>query len=281
MRVLVLGATGVLGRNVVPRLLERGHSVRAVVRRREQADALARTGVDALLGDILDPESLLRAAPGCDVALHLATRIPRNGTAEDWALNDRVRREGTRHLVAAAERNGVRRYVQQGITFIYGDHATQIVDEHTPVLQDAGRIQSAVDMEETVRASALDWCILRGGAFYGPGTGREEAWREAAGAGTLRLPGNGDALVSLVHVVDMARAVVLAAEKAPARSLFNGVDDEPVSYRRLLGHIAAQVGAPEPGPGGAPVRSLGCSNTLLKHTLGWSPVFPTYRSGLA
>lgn len=279
MRVLVVGATGVLGRNVIPRLVERGHEVRAVARRPEQVERLRATGIDATVGDILDPATLAGPARGCDAALHLATAIPRSGGAPDWSLNDRVRREGTRNLLAAARDGGVRRYVQQSIVFLYGDQGDRVVDESTPIAA-ASNISSAADMEEQVRSSSLDWCILRGGAFYGPGTGAEDRWREAAEAGRLRLPGDGG-FISLIQVADMARAVVLAAESAPARSIYNVVDDEPVRYRDLYGYIAAQIGAPAPEPGGGPARSLACSNAAIKAALGWSPAYPSYRSGLA
>jgi nucleoside-diphosphate-sugar epimerase len=279
MRVFVVGATGVLGRNVIPRLLERGHQIRAVARRVEQVAILQRLGVDARLGDILDAVSLMVAAEGCDTALHLATAIPRPGTIQDWTLNDRVRQEGTQNLLAAAADVGVRRYIQQSITFLYGDQGEQIVDESAP-LRPAPRIQSAADMEAFVQASSLDWVILRGGSFYGPGTGNEDGWRKAAQEGTLRLPGDGAALVSLIHVVDMARAVVLAAEGAPAGDIYQVVDDAPVRYRELYGYVAAQLGAPVPTPGGPPVVSLGCSNARIKTALGWGPAYPSYRSGL-
>lgn len=101
MNVLVVGTTGVLGRNVVPRLVERGHIVKAVVRRREQAQFLHQAGAEPILGDIFDKDSLNDAARGCDVALHLATAIPKSGD-QDWGLNDRIRREGTRNFIAAA-----------------------------------------------------------------------------------------------------------------------------------------------------------------------------------
>src|SRR4051794_976857 len=92
MRILVVGSTGVLGRNVVPRLLERGHEVRALYRRPEQASFLAEMGAETAPGDILDRNSLLDAARGCDAALHIATAIPRSGEG-DYSLNDRIRRE--------------------------------------------------------------------------------------------------------------------------------------------------------------------------------------------
>lgn len=278
MNILVVGTTGVLGRNVVPRLVERGHTVKAIVRRREQAQFLHQAGAEPIVGDIFD--SLNDAARGCDVALHLATAIPKSGD-QDWSLNDRIRREGTRNFIAAATNNGVKRYIQQSITLLYGDNGHAIVDESAP-LQPTMVVQSAADMETMVRGSALEWCILRGGLFYGAGTGREDEWRQAARQGRLALPEDGGDLISLVHVVDMARAVVAATEKAPSGSVYNIVDDEPVSYKRLFAYIAAQLGTAAPPAGGPKfLPSLGCSNAKVKQELSWRPAYPSYRSGLA
>lgn len=279
LQMLVVGATGVLGRNVVPMLMERGHAVRAVVRRPDQAERLRAGGVEAMPGDILDRESLARAAEGCDALLHLATAVPRPGQPADWAPNDRVRREGTANLLAAAAQAGARRYVQQSITFLYGDQGARLADELTP-LQPAPYIASAAEMERLVQGSGLTWSMLRGGAFYGPGTGKEAFWYQAARAGSLRLPGNGEGLVSLIHVADMARAVALAAEAAPAGAIYNVVDDCPVTYRELYGYVTRLAGGSEPAAGGAPVASLGCLNERLKAELGWAPAYPSYRSGL-
>jgi len=281
MMVVVVGATGVLGQNVVPRLVEREHAVRAVVRREDQAEMFRRLGVEPIIGDILKVDTLLQATAACDAVLHLATAIPKPGGARDWSLNDRIRREGTQNLLAATDRNGVRRYIQQSIMLLYGDRGTHIVDELAP-LRPAAHLQSAADMEAFVQATPLEWCILRGGLFYGPGSGWDEGWRVEAQAGRLRLPGEGHDLISLIHVVDMARAVVQAVEHAPASSIYNVVDDEPVSYRTLYHYVAARVGGPEPEPGGpTSLPSLGCSNARIKSEIGWSPAYPTFRSGLA
>lgn len=281
MNILVVGATGVLGRNVVPRLVERGHLVRAIVRTHEQANLIEQTGAEPAFGDIFDQATLNRAASACEAVLHIATAVPRPGAPQDWTLNDRIRREGTHNLLSAATNNGVRSYIQQSITFLYGDNGQAIVDESAP-LRPTEIIQSAADMEAMVRASTLDWCILRGGTFYGPGTGRDDEWRQDAREGRLLLPGDGSNLVSLTHVVDMARAVVVATEQAPPRSTYNVVDDEPVTYKRLLTYIAAQLKAPAPQPGGTRfLQSLGCTNARIKQELGWQPAYPGYRSGLA
>lgn len=280
MQVVVIGATGVLGRHVVPRLLEHGHRVRVVVRKAEQAVVLQRRGAEAVLGDILDAASLTAAVADCEAALHLATAIPKPGGPQDWGPNDRIRREGTQNLLAACQQAGVCRYIQQSTAFLYDYQGSEFADEATP-LRPNPFLQSTLDMEELVQASPLDWCILRGGFFYGPGT-FEDAWREAARQGTLQLPGDGRSLLSLVHVVDMARAVVLATERAPAHSIYNVVDDQPVTYAELYQYVAVLVGGPLPTPGGPMfLPSFGCCNDRLKAALGWSLAYPTYRSGLA
>lgn len=280
MNVLIIGATGVLGRNVIPRLLARGHHVRAILRRSGSVRFLEQAGVEVRSGDIFDRSSLEAASSGCDAALHLATAIPKDGS-QDWSLNDRVRREGTRNLLDAALKNGVRRYIQQSITLLYGDNGQQIVDESAPVRVSAIS-QSAADMEGMVRSSGLEWSILRGSIFYGAGTGREDGWRQSAREGNLTLPGDGSDLISLVHVVDMARAVIAALERAPAGSIYNIVDDEPASYKRLFDHIAAQLDADPPRSGGPKfLPSLGCSNAKARQELGWSPAYPNFLSGLA
>jgi nucleoside-diphosphate-sugar epimerase len=280
MKILVVGATGVLGRNVVPRLVERGHAVRAIVRRPNLAPFLEHLGVEPVVGDIFDRDSLNGAARECDAALHLATAIPKS-VDQDWSLNDRIRREGTDNLIAAASKNGVKRYIQQSITLNYGERGQTIVDESAS-LQPTPVSQSAVDMEDLVRASVLDWCILRGGLFYGVGTGREDEWRLAAQQDLLTLPGDGNSLLSMVHVVDMARAVVTATESAPSRSVYNVVDDEPVSYLSLFTYITAQLGTNAPKAGGPQfLPSLGCRNAKVKKELPWRPSYPSYRSGLA
>lgn len=281
MKIAVIGATGVLGRQVIPRLVERGHQVRAIVRLPAEAERLERMGLEAVIGDILEPDLLLPATAGCDGALHLATAIPRSGQVQDWSLNDRIRREGTQYFVAACQANGVRRYVQQSITLLYGEHGQEIVDEEAAI-QANPITQSAVEMEAIVRATGFEWSILRGGLFYGPYTTREDEWRRALRAGELQLPDDGRDLISLVNVVDMARAVVAAADNAPPGNVYNIVDDEPVSYRRLFTYLAAQLDTAGPPPGGPQfLPSLGCSNEKAKRELSWHPLYASYRSGLA
>ncbi|HEX5807580.1 MAG TPA: NAD-dependent epimerase/dehydratase family protein [Anaerolineales bacterium] len=282
MRVLVVGATGVLGRNVIPRLLERGHQVRAVVRRNEQARFLNAMGAEAVLGNVLDAKGMTTAARGIHIGLHLATAFPEN-SSQDWSLKDRIRLEGTRNLLDALIKNGAQHYVQQSITLVYGEQGEEIVDETAPS-QATPINQSAIEMEAMVRDANLGWTILRGGLFYGPGTGREESWWQAARHGRMTIPGDGSDLISLVHVVDMARAVVAATEHMPtqAGSTYNIVDNEPVRMKDLFRYVSAQASEQEPRTGGPRLLpSLGVRNVRAQIELNWRPVFPNYQIGLA
>jgi nucleoside-diphosphate-sugar epimerase len=279
--IAVIGASGVYGRNLVPRLLGRGHLVRAVLRRVDApaAVALGRIGADLRRADILDADSLAPAITGCDMAVHIATAVPRPGAAADWARNDRIRREGTENLIAACKAHGVGRYIQQSIAHLMADGAA-LVDEEV-ALRPGPSTGSAVAMEELVRGSGLEWCILRGGAFYGPGTGRDDGWRAQAAQGRLQMPGDGGGYISPIHVADMAAATVAAIETWHAGRVFAVVDDRPASHAEILGFVAALAGAPPPAAGGpAGLPSFRVSNARIRAALGWAPFYASYREGL-
>jgi len=281
MRIAVLGATGVVGRHVVPRLREHGHEVRAVVRTEADAGALRRVGIDAVQGDIFDIQSLRQAVKGCSAALHLATAVPHPGEIPNWALNDRIRREGTANLLEACRSAGVQRYVQQSLAFLVGG-TPDLTDETAPLLPATHVTASAIDMERLVAASGLDWAILRDGALYGPGTRQEENWRAVAHSGELRFPGDGSDYISLIHVADLAEYFVLATERAPSDSIISAVDDQPTTYGELFSYIALFEGGPTPTAGGATnFPSFRISNSKAREILGWRPFYRSYQSGLA
>lgn len=280
MKILVVGSTGVLGRHTIPRLIEHGHQVRALIRNKNQKRLFQEQNIETAIGDIFDKDSLEKAIQGCEVALHIATAIPKSGS-QDWSLNDRIRREGTKNLLKVSTKYGIKKYIQQSITLLYGENGQTIVDESTP-LKPAPFIQSAFDMEELVRASTLDWCILRGGSFYGPGTGLEDGWRKLAKEGKLLLPGDGTDLISLIHVADMAQAIVSAIQNAPSQSIYNIVDDKPIHYKTVYNHIANQLSVSAPQTGGYQfLFSLGCDNSKAKKELDWHPFYSSFLSGLA
>jgi nucleoside-diphosphate-sugar epimerase len=277
MRIVILGATGVLGRPVVARLIDRGHEVVAVVR--DPAKLPTHPRVQAVRGNILDAATLAAPLAGCDAVLHLATVIPRTGTQSDWSANDRVRGAGTRNLLAAARSHGRPRYIQQSVAMLLVGPRDVIADEDAP-LRPSARLESAREMEQAVRESDLHWVILRGGAFYGRGSDRMEYLNRQARDAQLAVPGDGGDYISLVHIEDMAEAVVRAAESDLAAQIFNIVDDYPVTYRELYEFVARLNAATPPTPDGPPLLpSFRVSNERARRVLGWRPHYPDYRAG--
>lgn len=280
MRIAVVGASGVPGRSVVPLLLARGHEVHALVRNPQTAALAAHNNLMPFEVDILEAESLRAGVAGCEAVMHLATAIPAPGTPPDWSRNPAVRTTGTRNLLQVTAAAKARRYIQQSITMVHASAGDEWVTEVAPMAALTPVTAAVHYMEARVRGSGLDWIILRGGMFYGPGTARMFEWNKLALAARLTMPGDGSDFLSLIHVEDMASAVVAAAETQTRMFTVNIVDDEPVTYCDLFGFIADLHGAPSPAVGGSsPFPSLRASNRLAKERLGWAPRYKTYRAG--
>jgi nucleoside-diphosphate-sugar epimerase len=285
--IAVLGATGVYGRHLVPRLVAAGRRVRALVRRPEAAGIAAACGAEVRVADIFDVASLRAGLAGCAVGVNLATTLPGPSGRGDFAANDRLRREGTPVWLGACRDAGVARVLQQSIALVNAGSGDAWADEDTvfPRGQDglaAAAIDAAADMEASVRASDLDWTILRGGLFYGPGTGFDDEWFARARAGKLRFPGDGSDFVSLVHIADMAQATLAALERWPSRRTLIVADDEPVRWRDLFTYVAAVAGGAPPEPGGrVAFPSWRVSNRRAREALSWLPAYANYRIGLA
>jgi len=276
MRVAVFGASGVLGRHVIPRLVERGDTVIAIRHRRPAAP-----GCSVRRADVLEAASIAPAIEGCEAVLHLATAIPPPGRLADWSRNDRIRHDGAANLIAACRTLGVMRYVQQSIAMLCSGAGNDWVDERSPT-QPNRITRSAADMEARVIDSGLDFRIVRGGLFYGGGSGTETRWYGAARRGSLQLPGDGSDYLSLIHVSDMAEVVVRALHADAQELLVNAVDDCPVTYRELFGYIAANQRAQPPRCGAPPMLpSFRVRNALARRVLGWRPHYASWRSGLA
>lgn len=282
MRVAVIGATGVLGRNIIPRLIERGYQVNACAPpspHLEKMGALA--GATSIPINILEYESLLSAISGCDAVMHVATAIPKLGTTQSWALNDQIRRIGTTHLLAACNAVGIEKYIQQSIAFLTQAPGSAWLDEETPITPNE-ITQSATDMEILVKKSQLNWCILRGATLYGPGTGRELFWHQLASEDKLVLPEDGNDYLSLVHVSDLAAAFVSALDTTKKNLLLNVVDNEPITYKELYSYIATQVGMkPLRQDPSSTLPRFRISNQRIKENLSWKPHYASYRTGLA
>jgi nucleoside-diphosphate-sugar epimerase len=288
-RIAVLGATGVYGRHLLPQLIAAGYRVRALVRRPEAAAIAKACGAELATADIFDEASLRTAVAGCDVAINIATSLPGPSGRGDYASNDRLRREGTPIWVRACRDAGVPRILQQSIAMIHAGGGDAWADETTfhPIEgEDKGVAAAAIaavrSMESAVEQSGLDWLILRGGLFYGPGTGFDDDWFTRAQAGKLRLPGDGSDYVSLLHIADMAAATVAALSRWQSRQALIIADDRPAPWRDVFNYVCALAGSAPPQPGGrALMPSFRVSNRRARELLAWAPLYPDYRAGLA
>lgn len=282
MHIAVIGASGVLARNVIPRLIGQGHAVTGLVNRAESGAIAKALGAQPMVGDIFDRASLAPALRGADAAINLATSVPRPGTANpDFSRNARMRREGAAILAAACRDAGVPRLIQQSVALYMVSEGNTLADESAPLPATPAN-EPVIAMESAVRASGLEFCILRGGAFYGAHTGYDVEWRQLARERRLVYAGDGGNWVSPIHASDMGVAVVTALAKGAWGETLAVVDDEPVTRRALFEYIAALEGAAPPHGAGDPrPPSFRVSNARIKRVLGWAPFYPNYRVGLA
>ncbi len=272
MRVFLAGATGVIGRRLLPLLVAAGHPVTAMTRRADRAGALRALGAEPVVADALDREGLRAAVAAArpDAVVHQLTDL----AGYDLAANARVRVVGTRNLVDAARDAGVRRIVAQSIAWAYapGDGpAGEAVPLHVDAAGPRGATVRGIAALEEAVAALPEWVALRYGMFVGPDTwfGPTGARADEARAG--RLPATGD-VVSFVHVEDAAAATVMALgwPSGPV----NVCDDEPVAGTVWVPAFCAAVGAPAP-----PVVqerapwARGAANGRAR-SLGWAPRHP-------
>lgn len=293
--VFVTGATGVLGRGTVARLVEGAHHVRALARNAERASRIAAMAAEPVVADIYDLDAMTRAMAGADAMLHLATRIPPVTQARKpsaWTENTKLRAVGTKVLVDAALAAGVGRAVAESITFIYSDAGSEWIDEHSPVDAGAG-LQSVVTLEEEIGRFASAGGIgvsLRFGLFYGAHARTTDEYLKVAARHVAPVLGAPDGYISSIHTSDAASAVV-AAFDAPS-GVFNVVDDEPLTRHAFVDAFARAFGfhrlrfiPPKVVKvvGGATaqplLRSQRVRNTAFRAATGWSPAIPSAADG--
>jgi len=281
MLIFIVGATGILGKALLPLLQQQGHTIRALVRSEAKVQELQHAGIDARQGDLLTPDiepHLLDMLAGCDVAVHIATAIPQNTSAPGaWDRNTRLRVEGTQRLLQATLATGVKRYIQQSIVMAYPDGGGEWIYENTPLDASPERRSlcgPVIDMEDLVRDIAreqLQWCILRGGNFVGPGTAQDSLIANLR-AGNSTIPCDGTSFLSLIHVADMASAISNALSHAPGGTIYNIVD-EPIRRGDYLSRLAELAHAPQPEQDYSQPcpPSQRCSNQAARGILGWAP----------
>jgi nucleoside-diphosphate-sugar epimerase len=306
MRVLVAGATGAIGRRLVPKLVEAGHDVVGMTRSPEKAGALRDAGAQPAVADALDAGAVQAAVREArpEVVVNQLTAIPKainpRAMARQFALTNRLRSEGTAHLVAAARAAGARRVVAQSVAFAYAPRAEGLHAEEETLFLDApapfaSTVRALHELETaTLGADDLEGVVLRYGYFYGPGTAYAADGSIAEQVRRRRFPivGRGSGIWSFIHVEDAARATLAAIEDS-AQGAYNVVDDEPAPVSEWLPAYADAIGARSPRRAPAPIarivagpwavfmmtRLRGASNAKAKRELSWEPRPASWRQG--
>jgi nucleoside-diphosphate-sugar epimerase len=297
MRILLAGATGVIGRQTVPILTGAGHQVTGLARTPTRLP-----DTEVVAADALDPAAVADAvrAAAPDVIVHMLTAIPDpvdpRHLARDMAPTNRLRTQGTANLLAAA--SGAR-VITQGVAYAYDPAGAPVKDEDAPLWRDpptqfAPVVAALRNLER--RVTWAGGLVLRLGHLYGPGT----SYASGGGltrrlrAGSIPLIGAGASMFSFIHAHDAATAILAAIEHPEVRGTLNIVDDQPTLAHDWLPEMAAMLGAPTPrhvpawlarlfvgGWGVAYMTGLaGASNTRARQQLDWKPTYSNWRDGL-
>jgi nucleoside-diphosphate-sugar epimerase len=309
MRVFVAGATGAIGKQLVPRLVAAGHEVHGMTRSESKQGMLDELGAVPVVADALDPDQVAEAVGNArpDVIVHQLTAIcavDMRHFDRDFALTNRLRTEGTDYLLSAGQAVGVRRFVAQGVGgyAAYVRAGGSVKSEEDPLdltpAREMRETQAAIrHLEQAVLgAEWTEGIVLRYGVFYGPGTSMApgEEQFELVRKRKFPLVGDSGGVWSFIHIADAAEATVAAIERGH-RGVYNVVDDDPAPVAEWLPALAQTLGAKKPmrvprfigrlfaGEAGVVMMTevRGSSNAKAKRELAWRPAHPSWRQGFA
>jgi nucleoside-diphosphate-sugar epimerase len=308
MKVLVAGAAGAIGKQLVPRLVAEGHEVVGMTRSESKREAVEAMGARAVIADALDPDAVAAAVAMAqpEAIAHqltaLAGPVDMRHIDRYFALTNRLRTETTDHLLSAARAAGVRRFVAQSFAgWPYAREGGPVKTEEDPLdphpVSAMSRTLAAIRYQEEAVTGA-EWTegiALRVGGFYGPGTSLAPGGELIEMIRKRRFPivGSGAGIWSMVHIADAAEATLIALTRG-RRGVYNVVDDEPAAVREWMPEIARQLGAKPPrrvprwlgrllaGEVAAVMMTevRGASNQKAKQELGWSPAHPSWRQSM-
>lgn len=299
MNIFVTGATGVLGKAIVPMLIADGHTVCALSRSKANKEILQYFGARPVQANLFDVTSLKRELFGCDAILHLATRIPptsKIAKRSAWLENDRIRRDGTRNLVEAALAVAtVQVFVYPSYAFVYPDSGDRWIDASTTPAQPITTAQSTLDAEEAVAQFSGEHrqgISLRLGSLYGPESASTYELLDYARKGIAAFPGHREAYLPQITVQDAARAMIAALMQPVPAGVYDVVDDEPLTRGEVFATMAQAVGRKHLLHPPALLmrvmmgvvydvisRSLRVSNQRFKEVSDWQPIVPNARIG--
>lgn len=308
MRVFVAGATGAIGKQLVPRLVAAGHEVHGMTRSESKQAMLDELGAVPVVADALDPDQVAEAVGKAnpEVIVHELTAIgalDMRHFDRDFALTNRLRTEGTDHLLSAGRAVGVRRFLAQSAVYgFYERTGGAVKSEEDPLDSSSPRemreATAAVrHLEEAVLgAQWTEGIVLRYGAFYGPGTSLAPGGEQFELVRKRKFPlvGNGAGVWSFIHIADAAEATVAAVDHGRP-GIYNVVDDDPAPVAEWLPALAQELGTKKPmrvprfvgrlfaGETGAVFMTeiRGASNAKAKRDLGWQPRHASWRQGFA
>jgi nucleoside-diphosphate-sugar epimerase len=309
MRIFVAGATGAIGTPLVRALVANGHDVTGMTRSPAKADGLRAAGAEAAIADALDRDAVLAAVTAAqpEVVVHQLTALGGLTSLRNFdrafAVTNRLRTEGTEHLLAAARAAGARRIVAQsfaGWPAVRSGGPVKTEEDPfdpDPVPSMRATLDAIKRCEALVtEAEGIEGIALRYGGFYGPGTGVAPGGDQLEMVRKRRFPvvGDGAGVWSFIHVDDAVAATVAAIERGMP-GVYNVTDDAPAPVREWLPALAAAAGAPAPrrvprwlgrlAAGEAVVTMMttirGAANGKAKRELGWTPAHPTWREGFA
>ena len=301
MRVFVAGATGALGRHLVPGLAAAGHQVTATTRTPGKVAQLREAGAEPVVVDGLDRDAVIAAvqAAAPEVIVHEMTALAdmRSLRRVDrvFAATNELRIRGTDNLLAAAARAGTRRFVAQGHNFVYERSGGPVKTEEDPLdsrpVPSAARAMGAIrHVDETVRRAAPEGIVLRYGTFYGPGA--SDPLLETVRKRQVPVIGGGTGIWSFIEITDAAAATLAAVEHG-APGAYNVVDSDPAPVAEWLPYLAEVAGAKPPFRLPAWLGRLlagefvvtqmtsvrGASNEKARKELGWEPRYASWREG--
>ena len=306
MKVFVAGATGAIGRRLVPLLVQAGHSVTGMTRSLGKVDVIRRSGAEPVIADALDAAAVATAVSRSrpEVIIHELTAIPAaldiRKFEKEFKLTNRLRTEGTDNLLSAAKSAGVRRFVAQSYApLLYKRSGGPVKTEDDPLdpaPPPASRetFLAVQYLERAVTQAPLEGIALRYGSFYGPGNAIGEGGIVVEMVRHRRMPiiGKGTGVWSFIHIDDAAGATVAAVERGRP-GFYNIVDDNPAPVSEWLPELARVLRAKPPmrlpgwlgrlliGQHGLIMMTeiRGASNAKAKKELGWRPYWADWRDG--
>jgi nucleoside-diphosphate-sugar epimerase len=290
VNIFIAGGSGAIGRVLVPMLVEAGHRVVAMTRSAERVQQLRELDAIPIIGDVFDQSRLIELVTEVEpeIVIHQLTAFGPQGTGLDDTL--RIRIEGTRNLVDAAQAAGARRFIAQSISFICTPNGEGLTDETTPLYLDAPPAirplaHAVSELERQTLESTMENVVLRYGWFYGRGTNYDPdgSIPNAIRKGRMAIIGEGQGTYSFIALRDAALATVQALTQGSG--IYNIVDDHPARLSEWLPVAATLLDAPPPGQIDAATaraklgdmfvytmnEQRGASNAKAKRELNWRP----------